>query len=174
MRHWTLSAAIGAVILISSSGSASAAQGVVSGNYVQDRERSDDVFQAIESAIADLPSERRPLARMRLRKSTSATGAGRIRISIWADRFSIKYDAHRLIAVVIGGEPIKWKLVEELVFDVWAKANGEAVSLTFRADDSERTIVYRNVGQQLVAETIIASPQFSTPMRYTLVYNRAN
>lgn len=174
MRHWTLSAAIGAATLISGSGSASPAQGVVSGNYVKDGERSDDVFQAIESAIAGLPSEARPLARMRLRKSTAATGAGSIRLSVWADRFSIKYDAHPLIAVLIGGEPIKWKLVEELVFDVSAKANGEAISLTFRADDSERTIVYRSVGQQLVAETIIANPQFSTPLRYKLVYNRAN
>ena len=111
---------------------------------------------------------------MRLRKSTGATGAGSIRISIWADRLSIKYDAYPLVAVFIGGEPIKWKLVEELVFDVSAKANGEAISLTFRADDSERTIVYRSVGQQLVTETIIASPQFSTPLRYTIVYNRAN
>jgi hypothetical protein len=171
MRHWALSAAIGAAILISSSGSASPPQGLISGRYIQDREGSDDVFQTIESAIAGLPSETRPLARMRLRKSTATD---RIGISIVAGRFSIKYDAHPLIVVSIGGEPIKWKLVEGLVFDVSAKANGEAISLTFRADDSERTTVYRSVGQQLVAETTIISPLLFTPIGYKVVYNRAN
>ena len=77
MRHWALSAAIGAAILSSSSGSASPVQGVVSGSYVLDRERSDDAFQAIESAIADLSNAKRPLARMRLRKSIAVD---RIRI----------------------------------------------------------------------------------------------
>ena len=171
MRHWALSAAIGAAILISSSGSASPAQGVVSGSYVLDRERSDDAFQAIESAIAGLSNAKRPLARMRLRKSIAAD---RIRISIAGSRFGIKYDAKPPIVVWIGGEPIKWKLMDGLVFDVSAKANGEAISLTFRGDDSERTTVYRSVGQDLVEETTIISPLLSTPIGYKLVYNRAN
>jgi hypothetical protein len=171
MRHWTLPAAIGAAILISSSGSASQAQGVVSGNYVVDPERSDDAFQAIESAIAGLSSAKRPLARMMLRKSIATS---RFRISSSGGRFSIKYDAKTPIVVWIGGEPIKWKLVEGLVFDVSAKANGDAVSLTFRGDDSERTTVYRSVGQQLVEETTIINPLLSTPIGYKLVYNREN
>ena len=171
MRHWTLSAAIGAAILISSSGSASPAQRLISGSYVQDEERSDDAFQAIESAIAGLSNAERPLARMRLRKSIATD---RIRISSSGGRVSIKYDAKTPIVVWLSGEPIKWKLVEGLVFDVSAKANGEAISLTFRGDDSERTTVYRSVGQQLVAETTIISPRLSTPISYKLVYNRAN
>jgi hypothetical protein len=171
MRHWTLSAAIGAAIMISSSGSASPSHGVVSGIYDRDSERSDAAFQAIESAIAGLPNAKRPLARMRLRKSIAVS---RIRISSSGDRLSIAYDAKTPIVVWIGGEPIKWKLVEELVFDVSAKANGEAISLTFRGNDSERTTVYRSVGQQLVEETIIISPLLSTPISYKLVYNRAN
>jgi hypothetical protein len=171
MPHWALSAATGAAILISSSGSTRSPQGPVSGSYILDRERSDDAFQAIESAIAGLSNAKRPLARMRLRKSIATD---RIRISSSGSRFSIKYDAKTPIVVWINGEPIKWKLVEALVFDVSAKASGEAISLTFRGDDSERTTVYRSVGQQLVEETIIISPLLSTPIRYKLVYNRAN
>ena len=170
MLYWALSVATEAAILISSPGSASRAQGVVSGSYVLDRERSDDVFQAIESAIAGLPNAKRPLARMRLRKSIATD---RIRISSAGGRVSIKYDAKTPIVVWIGGEPVKWKLVESLVFDVSAKANGEAISLTFRGDDSERTTVYRSVGQQLVAENVIVGPHLPTPIRYTLVYNPA-
>ncbi|RYD59754.1 MAG: hypothetical protein EOP60_01375 [Sphingomonadales bacterium] len=171
MRHWTLSAAIVAAIPIASPSAASPAQGVASGGYVLDRERSDDAFQAIESAIAGLSNAKRPLARMRLRKSIATD---RIRISSSGDRVSIAYDAKTPIVVWIGGEPIRWKLVEELVFDVSAKADGEAISLTFRGDDSERTTVYRSVGQQLVEETTIISPLLSAPINYRLVYSRGN
>jgi len=171
MRHWTLSAAIGATILISGSGSASPAQGVVSGSYVRDVQQRDDAFDAIESAIAGLPNAKRPLARMRLRKSVAAA---RIRISSSGDRVSIAYDAKTPIVVWIGGEPIKWKLVEGLVFNVSAKADGEAISLTFRGDDSERTVVYRSVGQDLVEETTLISPLLSRPISYKLIYNPAN
>ena len=171
MRHLTLSAAIGAAILISSSGSASPAQGVVSGSYVRDVQRGDDAFEAIESAIAGLSNAKRPLARMRLRKSVAAS---RIRISSSAGRLSIAYDAKTPIVVWMGGDPIKWKLVEELVFEVSAKADGEAISLTFRGDDTERTTVYRSFGQQLMEETIIISPLLSAPISYKLIYDRAN
>ena len=170
MRCWTLSAAIGAAILISSSGSASAPQGAISGMYVMDRERSDDAFQAIERAIAGLSNAKRPFARTKLQKSIAVD---RIRISSTGNRFSIKYDAKTPIIVLIGGEPIKWA-VGPFGFDVSAKANGEAISLTFRADDSERTTVYRSVGQELEEETVIISPLLATPIRYKLVYNRAN
>ena len=171
MRHWTLSAAIGAAILISSSGSASPAQGVVSGSYVQDRERSDDAFQAIDRVIADLSNAKRPLARMRLRKSIAVN---RIRISIAGGRVGIAYDAKAPIAVWIGEEPIKWKLIEGLVFDVSAKADGEAISLTFHGDDSDRTTTYRSVGRDLVADTTTIVPLLSTPIVYKQVYNRTN
>lgn len=170
MRHWTLSAAIGASIL-SSSGTASPVQGVVSGIYVLDEERSDNAFQAIESAIAGLSDAKRPLARMRLRKSIAVN---RIRISTAGNRLGVAYDAKTPIVVWLGGEPVKWKLIEELVFDVSAKANGDAISLTFRGDDSERTTTYRSAGQDLVEETTIIIPFLSTPIVYKQVYNRAN
>lgn len=171
MRHWTLPAAIGAAILISGSASASPAQDVVSGIYVRDVQIRDDAFEAIERAIAGLPDAKRPFARMRLRKSVAAA---RIRISSSGDRVSITYDAKAPIVVWIGGAPVRWKLIEGFVFDVSAKAKGDAISLTFRGDDSERTLLYRSVGQQLVEETSIVSPLLSKPIVYTLVYNRAD
>lgn len=171
MRHWTLSAVIGASLLSASSGSASPVQGVVSGIYVLDEERSDNAFQAIERAIAGLSDAKRPLARMRLRKSIAVD---RIRISTAGSRLGIAYDAKAPIVVWLGGEPVKWKLIEELVFEVSAKASGEAISLTFRGDDSERTTTYRSVGQDLVEDTTIAVPLLSTPIVYKRVYSRTN
>ncbi|MFC3581359.1 hypothetical protein [Sphingomonas hylomeconis] len=171
MRHWTLSAAIGAAIMSSSSGSASPVQGVLSGIYVLDRARSDNAFQAIDRATADISNAKRPLDRMRLRKSMAVD---RIRISIAETRVGIAYDAKAPIVVWMGEEPIKWKLIEELVFYVSAKANGDAVSLTFRGDDSERTSTYRSVGQDLVEDTTIISPMLSTPVVYKQIFNRTN
>ncbi len=174
MRHWTLSAAIGAAILSSSSGSASPVQVVVSGIYVLDDERSDNAFQAIESATADLPDAKHPGLRQRLRKSIAVS---RLRISTAGSRVGIAYDAKAPIVVWIGEKPIKWKLVEGFVFDVSAKANDESVSLTFRDENErtvtygiERTVIYRSVGQDLVADTTIISPLFSRPIVYRQVY----
>lgn len=59
------------------------------------------------------------------------------------------------------------------VFDVSAKAIGEAVSITFRATDSERTTVYRVAGPRFVEETTITSPRLSKPLHYQLIYNQA-
>lgn len=167
MLHWALSAATGAAIQIASPGSASPPQGLISGSYILDPERSDNVSQAIESAVAGL--YRPPFAR-RLRKAAAPAYA--IRISFAAGRFSIHYDAKAPIVVWTGGEPIEWRLDDGQIFDVSATANGEAISLTFRAPDSERTTVYRSDGQQLVTETTIISPLLSTPIRYRVVYNR--
>ena len=173
MLHWALSVATGAAISISSQGSASPEQGLISGSYILDEERSDDVQQALNSAVDGMsPSITRPSFARRLRKAAGPPYA--IRISIAAGRFSIKYDAKPLIVVWTSGEPIEWTLEDGQVFDVSARANGEAISLTFRAPDSERTIVYRSEGQQLVTETTIISPLLSTPIRYRVVYNRAS
>lgn len=172
MRHWALSAtAAGASILISSSGSASSPQGLISGSYFLDGKRSDNYLQSIDSALPVRSLATRDLVR-RLRKAAAPGYA--ISISFPEGRFSIKIDDKRLIDVSTSGEAIEWKLVDGLIFDVSATANGEAVSLTFRAPDSERTTVYRSDGQQLVAENTITGPLISTPIRYKVVYNRAN
>ena len=169
MRHWVLPAATGAVML--ASGSASSAQALISGNYVLDDSQSDDVIQAVDSAVAGLSNATRAIVRTRMRKSCICEPW--LRMSSIAGRFSIKESTKPLIDLWTGGEPIKWQLNDGQVFDVSAKADGEAVSLTVRGVYSEETIVYRSVGQQLVAETTIVSPRSSTPIRYRLVYNQA-
>lgn len=177
MRHRALSTAIGAAIL--TSGSASPAQSLLSGIYVLDREHSDNVSKAITSGIDEVPIATRALAGTRLRKSNTPSDGFRVYSS--PDRFTIKDDDKPTVAVSTSGEPIRWKLLDGQVFDVSAKANGGTVSLTFRAAksepttvwaNSERTTVYRSVGQELVAETTIIGPELSKPIRYKLVYNR--
>jgi len=171
MRHWALAAAIGVATLVAGPVSASPAQGVVSGNYILDRERSDDAFQAIESGIAGLSDAERQVARTILRKSIAVN---RMRISIAGIRVGITYDDKAPIVVWIGEAPVKWKLIEVLPFDVSAKADGDAISVTFRGEASERIMTYRSVGQDLVVDTTMTSPWLSTPVVYKQIFNRAN
>jgi len=167
MLHWVLSAATGAAAL--TSGPASPPQCLIGGVYVLDVGQSDDVQKAITSAVADLPDTDH-FAR-RLRKANAASFE--IRTTTSARRFSIKYETRPQILVLISGEPIQWTLNDGQAFDVSAKANGETVSLTFRARDSERTTVYQRVGPQFVEETTIISPLLPKPLRYRLVYSQA-
>lgn len=171
MRHCLWSAAIGVAILSSTSGSASPVQGVVSGIYVLDEGRSDNAFKVIDSATANISDDKRPRARMRLRKSIAVN---RIRISTAGGRVGIAYDAKTPIVVWIGEEPIKWKLIEELVFDVSVKSDGETIALTFHGEDSERISEYHSDGQDLVENTIITSPLLPRPIAYNQVYKKIN
>jgi hypothetical protein len=169
MLHWALSVAAGAAIL--TSGSASPPQCVLSGHYVLDGGRSDDVEQLITSATARLFSTDN--FSRRLRKANMAVDGSRIRVSSAPGRFSIKYETRPLILVATSGEPTQWKLNDGQVFNVSAKAIGEAVSMTFQTADSGRTTVYRVIGPQFVEDTTIVSPRLSKPLHYQLVYNQA-
>lgn len=169
MLHWAMLAATGAAILTSSP--ASPPQCVASNIYVLDGGRSDDVQQLITSATADLPNT--DYFSRRLRKANTAVDGGRIRISNAPGRFSIKYETRPLIFVSTNGEPNQWKLNDGQVFDVSAKAIGEAVSIMFRATDSERITVYRVAGPQFVEDTTITSPRLAKPLQYRLIYNQA-
>jgi hypothetical protein len=139
MLHWALSVATGAAIL--TSGPVSPPQCVRSGHYVLDGERSDDVEQVITSATARLLNTDH--FSRRLRKANMAVDGSRIRVSSAPGRFSIKYETRPLILVSTSGELTQWKLNDGQAFDVSAKRIGEAVSITFRTIDNERTTVYR-------------------------------
>lgn len=167
MLPWALSAV--AEVANLTSGIASPPQCVRAGIYVLDRERSDDVQQAITRAVTGLPNT--DYFSRRLRKAN--TPGDELRISNAPTRFSIKYETRPQILLSKNGEPTQWKLNDGQVFDVVAKADGEAVLLAFHAFDNERTSVYRIVGPQFVEETTIISPRLSTPIRYRLLYNQA-
>ena len=105
MRQWAVSAAVGTIILNSSSGTASPPQHVASGIYEWD-ERSDHAFEAIDSATEALPGTMRSLARMRLRKSVAVST---IKITTAGSRIGITYDAKATITLCIGEETVQWK-----------------------------------------------------------------
>ena len=168
MGRWTF--AVAAAIAIGACGPECSAQNLISKKYVLDRGQSDDVFRAITSAVHSPTDVKWPDLRRRLYKSSLPTDG--FRITSIAGQITVSDDTPRpIIHVMTGGEAIKWKINDGQVIDVSAKTIGEAVSMTYRGSDYERTTVYRNVGQQLVAETTIKSLRIVTPIQYRLVYN---
>ena len=159
-------------IVVTAPCSASAEQGLLSGSYIIDEERSDNVMNALNSAVDAMPpSVARPYFARRLRKAGAPAYA--IKILFAEGRFWIKNDAKRSIVVSTSGETIEWTLEDGQVFNVSAQVNDEAVSLSFHAvDNSDRTTSYCSDGEQLVTETTIIGPLLSTPIRYRVVYNR--
>ena len=159
-------------IVVTAPCSASAEQGLLSGSYIIDEKRSDNVMNALNSAVDAMPpSVARPYFARRIRKAGAPGYA--VRILFAEGRFWLKNDAKRKIVVPTGGETIEWTQEDGQVFDVSAQVNGEAISLTFDGiDHSKRTTSYCSDGQQLVTETTIIGPLLSTPIRYRVVYNR--
>ena len=141
MLHWALSVATEELPSRSSSpGSASPEQGLISGSYILDEERSDDVQRALETRCRrHVALHHPPFLRSQAAQAAGAPYA--IGIPLAAGRFSIKFDAKPVIVAWTSGEPIQWTLKGGQVFDVSARANGEAISLTSpcarqRADNS--------------------------------------
>lgn len=167
MGRWTFPVA--AAIAIVACGPECSAQNLISKKYVLDRGQSDDAFRAIASAVHSPSDVTWPDLRRRLYKSSLPTDG--LRMTSVAGQITVSDDTPRpIIHVLAGGEAMKWKINDGQIIDVSAKTMGEAVFMTYRGRDYERTTVYRNVGQQLVAETTIISPRISTPIYYRLVY----
>jgi hypothetical protein len=161
-------------IVVTAPCSVSAEQALLPGSYIIDGERSDNVMDALNSAVdAMTPSVYRRYFARRIRKAGAPVYA--IKILFAEGRFWIKNDAKRRIVVSTSGESIEWTQEDGQVFDVSAQLNGEAISLTFHGiDNSERTTSYCSDGQQLVTETTIIGPLLSAPIRYRVVYNRVS
>ncbi len=168
MGRWPFSVVAAIAILVS--GPASLAQGFISKRYVLDRGQSDDVSHVIDSAVPSPSNVNWPDLRRRLLKTNVPTDG--FMISRVEGRVSVKDDSPRpIIHVWTSGDPIEWKINDGQIIDVSAKANGDAVLLTFRGIDNERTTVYRSIEDQLVVEATITSPGLLAPIHYKLVYN---
>ncbi|RZL85046.1 MAG: hypothetical protein EOP66_02050 [Sphingomonas sp.] len=168
MTRWPFLTA--AAIVGLAHGSASLAQTLISRKYVLDRTRSSDVFHVIADAAHQPAGVGWPDLRRRLYKSSLPTDG--FRITDIAGRIAISDNTPRpIIDVFAGGAAMKWKINDGQILDVSATVNGEAVIVLYRGSDYDRTTTYRNVGQQLVADTIIVGPGLSAPIRYKLVYN---
>lgn len=147
----------------------SSAETLISKKYVLDRKQSDDVARVIEHAAPSPLNVNWPELRRKIYKSSLPTDT--FRFTSVAGRIAISDDSPRpIIDVLAGGGSMKWKINDGQVLDVSANIDGDAVKAKYTGDGYERTTIYHNVGQALVAESAITSPILSAPIRYKSVY----
>lgn len=153
---------------------AKAQESAINGTFTLNRQASDDVNRAIETAVARMNFVTRPIARGRLRKTN--VPYNRMVIAHTAQEVSTTFDNRRAIVSPSNGREIEWTREDgERLHLRTAWENGKLVQV-FRADDGTRTNTYSvsGDGRTLTMHVQITSPRLPRPLEYNLVYNRAS
>lgn len=141
----------------------------LSGSYKSVSERSNDISQAIDKAVANMNFIKRPIARGRLSRTNFAYK--QIRIELGATEAEITYDTQAPIRMPLNGEPIKWKRADGEVFDVSARLEGDKLVQTYKAEDGMRVNSFsKDASGTLLLTVEVSSPQLPQPVQYTLEY----
>jgi hypothetical protein len=168
MHAFTRNLCIGMLMLAST---AQAENALWVGSFVNEKQSNDGIEAAIETAVASMNFVKRPIARSRLRKTN--TPYERITISRTADRVSVAFDDQPPIDMPVDGRAVKWTRSDGEVFDVSAQVRADALVQTFKAEDGQRMNTFTaNEAGQMTMEAQITSSQLSTPVIYTLLYER--
>lgn len=135
------------------------------------KERSEaQINEAISRAVADMSFLTRGIAADRLREKNPVRESVQTEVS--GDRIAITYGDARYESrsgnwetVVATGEEV----------ELLQTASGDAIYQTFRAEDGEKTTVYRFSpdGERLTLDITLTSPRLPAPLRYSLRYERA-
>ena len=168
MSRWTFPVVVATAIVALSP--PSSAQSLISKKYILDRKQSDDVARMIANAAPSGLNINWPELRRKIYKSSLPTE--NFRSTSVAGRITISDDSPRpIIHVFAAGGSIKWRINDGQVLDVSAKLDGDTIEARFIGDGYEKMTIYRNIGQNLIAESTITSPMLSVPIRYKSIYN---
>lgn len=167
MNRWTIPVVV--AIAIVGHSPAMSAQSLISKMYILDRKQSDDAARMIASAAPSPLKINWPELRRKIYKSSLPTG--NLRFTIVAGQISISDDSPRPIVHVLSNDgSMKWKINDGQVLDVSGKLDGDAVKVRYIGDGYERMTVYRNIGQNLVADSTITSPMLPAAIHFRSVY----
>jgi hypothetical protein len=162
------------LFIASSPAAAWTGNAAMSGTYVIDRSRSDDLNRAIEQAVARLSFVTRPIARGRLRRTNQPYQ--RIAIGMSASAISVAFDQRRPIITPANGVPISWTREDGEKLDVSTHWENAILRQIFRGEDGQRANAYSLSadGRVLTLSVTVTSPRLPGPMQYKLVYTRAS
>lgn len=175
MRLKLSSIALVAAALVAMPASVSSVQAQnarLQGTFTYDAASSDDINQAIESAISRMNFVTRPIARGRLRKTNQPYRT--IRLSFTPSQISVITDTRDPIVSPANGTPIKWTREDGEVLDVATSWRGGAIEQSFTAEDGKRVNSYSLSadGDVMTMHVTITSPRLAAPLRYNLRYRR--
>lgn len=175
MRSKLSSIAVVAAALLAAPSAVTPAQGQnpqLQGTFAYDAASSDNINQAIESAVARMNFITRPIARGRLRKTNEAYRT--IRLSFTPAQITVITDSRAPIVSPASGSAIKWTREDGEVLDVATAWRGAAIEQSFTAEDGKRVNTYSVSadGSVLTMQVTITSPRLAAPLRYNLRYRR--
>ncbi|HEV2149816.1 MAG TPA: hypothetical protein VGR37_20625 [Longimicrobiaceae bacterium] len=151
------------------------AQGVASlnGSYTYDASASDDVHQAINTAVQRMNFAMRPIARGRLRKTNEPYK--RVVISNTQSQVSVAMDGRPAIVTPANGTPVDWTREDGEKLRVSTEWENGTLEQTFKAEDGQRVNAYSVSpdGRTLTMNVTITSPRLPRPLTYKLVYRKA-
>lgn len=142
------------------------------GVFVNEAQSDEGIEAAIETAVAKMNFITRSIARSRLKKTNPAYK--RVGIGQKGDVISVQFDDREPIDMPADGRPIKWTRDDGEVFDVSARIEDGELIQTFKAEDGQRVNTFSTNAQgQMTMEAQITSPQLTTPVIYTLLFERS-
>lgn len=152
---------------------ASAQQASLKGTWRYDASASDNVAQAINTAVQRMNFVTRPIARGRLTRTNQPYQ--RVTVDFSSSQVTVTTDGRDPIVSPANGTPIKWTREDKEVLDVSTEWENGVLEQTFKAEDGQRVNRY-SVGAdgKMTMEVTITSPRLPRPLVYKLVYNRAS
>ena len=153
---------------------AAAQESQLRGTFVFNREASDDINRAIDTAVAGMSFATRPTMRGRLRKSNQAYQ--RVIIDYDQRAVSITFDQRRPMESPANGTPVKWTREDGEKFDLSTEWEGGYLEQTLKGEQEMRTNTFSVSadGRTLTLNVVFSSPRLPRPLTYKLVYNRAS
>ncbi|HEU4456507.1 MAG TPA: hypothetical protein VFR81_25795 [Longimicrobium sp.] len=152
---------------------ASAQQASLKGTWRYDASASDNVAQAINTAVQRMNFVTRPIARGRLTRTNQPYQ--RVTVDFTSSQVTVTTDGRDPIVSPANGTPIKWTREDKEVLDVSTEWENGVLEQTFKAEDGQRVNRY-SVGAdgRMTMEVTITSPRLPRPLTYKLIYNRAS
>ena len=153
---------------------AAAQEAALRGTFVINRQASDDISRAIDTAVAGMSFVTKPTMRGRLRKTNAAYG--RVVIDYDQRTVSITFDQRRPMESAANGTPVKWTREDGDKFDLSTEWEGGKLEQTLKGEGEERTSTFSVSpdGRTLTLNVVVSSPRLPKPLTYKLVYNRAS
>lgn len=152
----------------------SAQEASMRGTFTLNRQASDNVATAINTAVARMNFVTRPIARGRLTRTNQPYQ--RVVIDFNQSQVTIQFENRAAIVSPGNGTPVRWRREDGEMLNVSTEWENSQLEQTFAAEDGQRVNTYSISadGNTLTMNVRITSPRLPQPLTYKLVFNRAS
>ena len=173
-RFATLLTAASLVVAPLAATTLQAQPGSIAGTFTLDRQASDNVEKAINSAVKDMNFVTRPIARGRLNKTNQPYQT--VTIATSGANTTVTIDKLPPRTAPSNGTPINWtRPADGEKMKLSMKWEGSHLIETFKPEDGQRVTEYSLSpdGATLTMHVTITSPRLPKPLQYKLVFRKA-